>query len=179
MKTLLIALFITISGITCQAQDTTSLTVLVSPKNLTDLVSINPTCKERGHVKDGTFMSTLLYCEPYIIDHRDTTWLVQPPCNTTSYECLRCGEIIWEQEKEVKKIIWTRPPVIYAIYCDTCDFYFNPPINISQFEKEWNEVVDSMFIVPDDATVRVYDYGGREYTIRSWYNPYKTNFIKK
>ena len=66
-------------------------------------------CKERGHVSPGVGMSTLMWCPPYQIDYPDSTVMVYPACNTTSYVCSRCGETVSDKGKESRVVTWRRP----------------------------------------------------------------------
>jgi hypothetical protein len=89
MKKILITIILVITGINCQAQDT-----------------INPICKQRGHIKGDVCSSTLMYCEPYIIDTDTSSIMVYPACNWLTYYCIRCGAEIVEQEPEYREILW-------------------------------------------------------------------------
>jgi len=153
MKKLLILVALIIS-LVCQAQK-------------------NSLCEERGHVKGESFSSILLDCEPYIIDDRDTTWIIYPPCIKMRYKCLRCGEIIQEQGEETKKILWIRPKIIYEIYCDTCDFFLK--MNKIDFDKKYNELIDYLYDLPSDATIRVRDPYGLVRYVREKFNPFMKN----
>jgi hypothetical protein len=66
-------------------------------------------CKERGHVNEGWYMSTALYCPSYVLDTDTTTIEVHPSCNTITFECKRCGKFVSEPEKERKVVIWRKP----------------------------------------------------------------------
>jgi len=65
-------------------------------------------CKERGHIKSSFGSSTLMNCPPYIVDYNDSTVMVYPNCNFTTYTCTRCGQEISEGGKESRVTIWRR-----------------------------------------------------------------------
>lgn len=66
-------------------------------------------CKERGHVMGGPAYSTLMYCPPYLLETKDTTWMVYPSCNSMRGTCLRCNQLFSQSEPERREVIWTQP----------------------------------------------------------------------
>ena len=70
--------------------------------------TLNPICAERGHVCGGVYFETLIYCEPYVVDHEDYSEMVYPACNYREYTCKRCGKRVDELEPERREIIWDK-----------------------------------------------------------------------
>ena len=77
-------------------------------KMSTDTAVIYSVCKERGHFLSGYGSSTLMNCPDYIIDYPDSTVLVHPSCNVTTYICQRCGKEVKKGGKETRTVIWRR-----------------------------------------------------------------------
>ena len=75
-------------------------------KTMTD--SLNKVCQERGHVMPEAVTSTLMCCEPYLIETDSTTIKVYPACNWISYRCVRCGQEITYREPERRVLIWKK-----------------------------------------------------------------------
>jgi len=118
MKKLLPLIILTI-GLTCHAQvtlldallnDTIGYAVYEQPND-----SLLAICNERGHVKSESCISTLMYCEPYVVDTDSTSTIVYPPCNWITYTCLRCGATFSEKEKEQRVVVWRKPKDITMI----------------------------------------------------------------
>lgn len=112
MKKLLLLIGL-VFGLTCQAQvtlldmvggDTIGYAVYEQPND-----SLLAICKERGHVKSESCTSTLLYCEPYVVDTDSTSTIVYPACNRITYTCMRCGATFSEKEKERRVVVWKKP----------------------------------------------------------------------
>lgn len=65
-------------------------------------------CKERGHVRPDEVLYRRLECTPYVVDHRDTSWIIHPPCNEAEFSCLRCNKQVQEVGEERRAVLWVR-----------------------------------------------------------------------
>lgn len=101
-KALIVSVFLFVS-IALQAQ--TNILECYTSKQIDSLKKV---CVERGHIKSGIFSSTLVYCEPVIIDTDSTTVVIYPACNETTYICGRCGQLFTEIEKERRDTTWKK-----------------------------------------------------------------------
>lgn len=105
MKKLLTIFALLIISVVANGQETKTLEFV---SNYVTPDTTGKICKERGHVSPGIGTSTLVWCPPYQIDYIDSTVMVYPVCNTTSYVCSRCGEMVSERGKESRVVIWRR-----------------------------------------------------------------------
>jgi len=74
-----------------------------------ELVPINKTCVERGHVCGNVFETKIIkYREPKLIKTRKLTIKVTPSDTTIYYKCLRCGDKIIEPLSYKNDTIWRK-----------------------------------------------------------------------
>lgn len=67
-------------------------------------LSSKTVCEERGHISKGWTTSTLVYCDPMVYDEKCHSAVWSDFCNTTSYQCARCNEMV--SERGSKYFIW-------------------------------------------------------------------------
>lgn len=121
-------------------------------------------CKERGHVSPGVGMSTLMWCPPHQIDYPDSTVMVYPACNTTSYVCARCGKYISEREKESRVVTWRRPIQIM----DTTFFLTDSIRGLHLFSDESKWISGTEATVYKEPSIDFYNPGGKIIQSITW-----------
>lgn len=62
-------------------------------------------CKKYGHIKSQVCSVTLMACPDYIDETDSGTYIVSPSCNIKTYSCMKCGEVIKEDEEEIRILV--------------------------------------------------------------------------